>query len=207
MRTLEEINIALDRLLEFQEKTAIESEKSRIEAEKSRVEAEKSRQEYEIRSKKTEAYINNIGKQVGGLGEKFGYFTEGMALPTMEKILEKEFFINTVTPRFKRKFSPTKTVEYDVFGYCNGIVNNAVIVEIKSKLESKHVYELIDELNEFKTLFPEYKDKHLFGILAVVDIGDKDAINLATENGIYFARITDNIFTMQPNPNAKDFNL
>ncbi|TAF74210.1 MAG: hypothetical protein EAZ53_10140 [Bacteroidetes bacterium] len=58
MRTLEEINFALDRLLEFQEKTAIEAEKSRIEA-------EKSRKEFEIRSLKTEAYINNIGKQVG----------------------------------------------------------------------------------------------------------------------------------------------
>lgn len=162
--------------------------------------------ETDLKFKETNVFLKNIGKQIGGLGEKFGYFTEGMALPTMEKILERDFKLNTITPRFKRKFSPTKTVEYDVFGYCNGDVNNAVIVEIKSKLEEKHIEEMIQELKEFRVLFPEFSDKHLYGILAAVDVPKKDIVDKVKSSGIYFARISDNIFTMEPNSSAIDFN-
>ena len=34
----------------------------------------------------TDRQIKELGKQIGGLGSKFGSFTEGLALPSMEAI-------------------------------------------------------------------------------------------------------------------------
>jgi hypothetical protein len=38
------------------------------------------------RSLETDRQIKELGKQIGGLGSKFGSFTEGLALPSMEAI-------------------------------------------------------------------------------------------------------------------------
>lgn len=195
MDTLEEIKLILKEVSIIQKETAA--------AQKENAEQFK---DLEIQFKETGKYITKIGKQIGEIGEKFGYFTEGMALPSMEKILRQKFKINTVTPRFKRIFDDNTQIEYDVFGYCNGDVNNAVMVEIKSKLKEKHITEMLTELNQFKTIFPEYKDKHLYGILAAVDIQDKDIIQKVEENGIFFARISDEVFTMKNNLHPVDFN-
>ena len=39
--------------------------------------------------KATDRQLKELGKQIGGLGAKFGSFTEGLALPSMEKILRQ----------------------------------------------------------------------------------------------------------------------
>ncbi len=147
-----------------------------------------------------------LNRRIGDLGDKFGYFTEGMALPTMELILETRFKVDTITPRFKKKLPNGKQLEYDVFGYCNGTVNNAVVVEIKSKLKYDHITEMVGELQEFKTNFPEYASKHLFGILVAVDVPSKDLIDHVKAKGLYFARIANDIFAMEENLAATDFN-
>jgi len=41
--------------------------------------------------KKVTRQIKELGKQIGGRGRKFGSFTEGFALPSMQKILQKQF--------------------------------------------------------------------------------------------------------------------
>jgi len=42
-----------------------------------------------------------LGKQIGGLGQKFGSFTEGFALPSMDRILRERFGMETVSPRVR----------------------------------------------------------------------------------------------------------
>ncbi|WP_217355273.1 DUF3782 domain-containing protein [Aphanizomenon sp. UHCC 0183] len=41
--------------------------------------------------KATDRQLKELGKQIGGLGAKFGSFTEGLALPSMETILGQQF--------------------------------------------------------------------------------------------------------------------
>ncbi|MCZ8118674.1 MAG: DUF3782 domain-containing protein, partial [Microcystis sp.] len=41
--------------------------------------------------KKTDKQLKELGQQIGGLGAKFGSFTEGLALPSMETILRQRF--------------------------------------------------------------------------------------------------------------------
>lgn len=46
--------------------------------------------------KATDKQIKELGKQIGGLGEKFGSFTEGMAFPSMRKILREQFGMEAI---------------------------------------------------------------------------------------------------------------
>ena len=146
-------------------------------------------------------------RKISNLGDKFGYFTEGMALPTMEKLLYEKFDIDTITPRFTKKLPNGGFLEYDVFGYRNDTVNNAVIVEIKSKLRRDDILNMIKELKVFAQIFPEHANKHLYGIIVAVDVPSKDLIDLAEREGLYFARITNDIFSLNENNMAKDFNI
>ena len=51
--------------------------------------------------KETSRFIHELGKQIGALGNKFGSFTEGMALPAMNKILRQTFVMVVVSPRLQ----------------------------------------------------------------------------------------------------------
>ena len=48
--------------------------------------------------KETDRQLKELGKQIGGLGSKFGSFTEGLALPSMEKILRQRFGMEIISP-------------------------------------------------------------------------------------------------------------
>ncbi len=54
--------------------------------------------EAEQRQRETDRQLRELGKQIGGLGNKFGSFTEGLALPSMEKILRRQFGVDTIAP-------------------------------------------------------------------------------------------------------------
>jgi len=49
-------------------------------------------------NQQTDKKINELGKQIGGLGRKFGSFTEGLALPSMQKILQNKFNMEVISP-------------------------------------------------------------------------------------------------------------
>ncbi|NTV95645.1 MAG: DUF3782 domain-containing protein, partial [Thiobacillus sp.] len=38
-----------------------------------------------VSQKETDRQLKELGKQIGGLGNKFGSFTEGLALPSLAK--------------------------------------------------------------------------------------------------------------------------
>lgn len=109
--------------------------------------------------------VKELGQQMGGLGNKFGSFTEGLALPSMQKILRQRFGVDTVSPsvRLKRE---GQHLEIDVLAYANGDVNAAYVVEVKSHLREKDIEQLLKILERFPVWFPEHRHKALYGILA-----------------------------------------
>lgn len=156
--------------------------------------------------KATEKRFKELGKQIGGIGEKFGSFTEGLAYPSLRKMLKNKYSIDNTMPNFQKRFADGSEIELDVFGYTNGNINNAVIVEVKSHLQSKHIYSFAELLANFKTNFPEFGDKHLYGILATVRNVSKELREEIKENGLSLAIIHDDIFDLEANPNARDWN-
>lgn len=151
-------------------------------------------QEIALESKATDRKLKELGKQIGGLGEKFGSFTEGLALPSMEKILRKRFGMEVVSPSV-RVSKGGEHIEIDVLAYANGKLNRAYIVEVKSHPREESITQIQTLLKRFRDYFPEHKDKAVYGILAAVDISPA-LRERALREGLYVARIHDNVFEM-----------
>lgn len=163
-------------------------------------------QETDRRSRETDRQLRELGIQIGGLGNKFGSFTEGLAFPSLKRYLQERYHIDNTTARFERRLPNGRIIEFDAFGYTNGEHNNAVVVEVKSRLQPKHLDEFVDELHMFRTLFPEFARKHLYGIVACVDTLPQDLKRQVFEHGLHLAIIHDDVFDVSHNPDAINFN-
>ena len=82
-------------------------------------ERRKSHEEESKRQAELNRQIDRVNKQIGDLGNKWGSFTEGMAFPSMEKVLSEKFGMETISPNFKVKKNKKTVLEIDVFGTVN----------------------------------------------------------------------------------------
>ena len=149
--------------------------------------------------KETDRQLKELGKQIGGLGAKFGSFTEGLALPSMEKILRQRFGMKVVSPSV-RASEDGKHIEIDVLAYTNGNLNTAYIVEVKSHAREESITQLKSILQRFRSFFPEHRDKQLYGILAAVDMSP-ELREKTLQEGFYVARIHDEVFELDTSEN------
>lgn len=172
------------RFRESREETDRFFQKSREESERA---FQKSREE-------NDRMIRELRQQMGGLSDKFGSFTEGLALPSMEKILAQRFGMDVIAPRVRARRNG-HSLEVDVLAYSH--TNDQVfLVEVKSHLREEALGQLRQTLERFREFFPEHKDKKLFGILAAVDARD-DLRARVLKEGFYLARIHDGQFELQ----------
>ena len=147
------------------------------------------------RQRETDRQLRELGKQIGGLGNKFGSFTEGLALPSMEKILRRRFGVDTIAPSV-RVSRGGQHLELDVLAYANGEINAAYVVEVKSHLREEHVQQLLGTLEQFADWFPEHRDKRLYGILASEHIPQALRPRVL-EQGLYLAHIHDDLCELE----------
>ena len=146
-------------------------------------------------SKETDKAIKELSKQIGGIANKFGSFTEGLALPSMTKILSEKFGMTTINPSVRVKDKNGNEQEIDVLAYANGEINTAIIVEVKSHLREESIEQLLKQCRSFRVLFPELADKKLYGILAAVD-ASQQLQRKVLDQGLYFAKIHDEQFSL-----------
>lgn len=142
----------------------------------------------------TDRQIKELGRQIGGLGRKFGGLTEGMAYPSMKKLLRERFGMGFVVPRVEIT-RHGQSMELDVFGYSNGARNRAVVVEIKSRLDESGIEQMERIMTRFDEFLPEHRDKQRFGIVAAVECS-QEMETLTRQRGFYLARIQDELFVL-----------
>ncbi|MFY8000990.1 MAG: DUF3782 domain-containing protein [Candidatus Kapaibacteriota bacterium] len=147
--------------------------------------------ELDAYQKETARQLRELGKQIGGLGNKFGTFTEGLSLPSVQRLLFDRFGVEDFMPYRRRRFQG-ETIELDALGLVNGTRNEAFIVEIKSHLRTDGVEQLQAMMAKFRTIFPEYADKKLFGILTAASASN-DALRLAMQAGFYVLTFEDDL--------------
>ena len=157
-------------------------------------ETDKQIKEVSQQQKQTDKQLKELGKQIGGLGAKFGSFTEGLALPSMETILQQCFGMEIISPSV-RASKGGEYLEIDVLAYANGNVNRAYVVEVKSHAREDSIVQLKVILERFRHFFPEHKDKQIYGILAAVDMSENLRQKVLQE-GLYVARIHDEVFEL-----------
>ncbi|MFM6493032.1 MAG: DUF3782 domain-containing protein [Microcystis panniformis] len=171
-----------------------ETDKQLKEVSQQQKETDRQQKENAQQQKKTDKQLKELGQQIGGLGAKFGSFTEGLALPSMEKILRQRFGMKVVSPSV-RASEDGQHLEIDVLAYTNGELNTAYIVEVKSHAREESITQLKSILQRFRSFFPEHKDKKLYGILAAVDLSPELREKILQE-GFYVARIHDQVFEL-----------
>ncbi len=157
-------------------------------------ETDKHLRETDKHLRETDKQLKELGKQIGGLGRKFGSFTEGLALPSMEHILRERFHMEVVSPSVRAE-KAGKNYEIDVLAYANSSVNEVYVVEVKSHLREEGIIQLQNIMNHFRQLFPEHKDKKVFGILAAIDMSSalKERV---LSLGFYAAKVKEDIFSL-----------
>lgn len=145
--------------------------------------------------KETDRKLKALGQQLGGIGEKFGSFTEGFAANSIARVLKEEFGMTTVVSRQRTRRNGDEQ-ELDMFGYTNDSQNEAVVVEIKSKLRTRDIEQMQNKMAGVKGFLPEHADKKIYGMICYVD-GDADTKKAIIKNGWYLANVADEIFRLE----------
>ena len=159
-------------------------------------ESDKKLNDYLAKSRKeNDKGMKELRQQIGGIANKFGSFTECLALPSMTKILTKKFGMTTINPSVRVRDKNGNEQEIDVLAYANGEINTAFIVEVKSHLREEGIEQLLKQCRDFPVLFPELAHKKLYGILAAVDASQQLQQKVIAQ-GLYFAKIHDEQFSL-----------
>jgi hypothetical protein len=192
-KTQQEATKAQQETAKVQEAEIFKMQQETIKIQQETIKIQKEVAEYQ---QETNKQIRELKKQIGGIANKFGSFTEGLALPSMTKILSEKFGMTTINPSVRVRNAQGLEQEIDVLAYANGDINTAFIVEVKSHLREEGIEQLLKQLRDFPVLFPELASKKLYGILAAVDANSQLQQRVLAE-GLYFAKIHDEQFSLR----------
>ncbi len=141
-------------------------------------------------------------KQIGGLGNKFGDYTEAMARPAIRRILEERFHAHYLGPVRFKSTNEVEAVEVDAWGLSRNGTGTAYLVEIKSKFRDEHITQVWKQVERFRIHYSEIWGRPVYPMLAVVDISDKGRKKVWNA-GIHLIEINDGVFQYAKPP--KDF--
>ncbi|MGK5093895.1 DUF3782 domain-containing protein [Deltaproteobacteria bacterium TL4] len=144
--------------------------------------------------KETSSIVKELSKNIGGLNNKFGTFTEAMAFPSISKIMTERFGMDTFLTRL-RKRKEGKNMEVDAVAYTNGTVNELYVIEVKSRLEQRDLDQTLEILKNFRMFFPEYSDKTIRGMVVYVDT-ESSVREEVLHSGLYLASVHDEVFSL-----------
>ena len=150
--------------------------------------------ETDRQGKETDRRLKLLGEQIGGLGNKFGSFTEGLAYPSLYRILTEDFHLDTVAYRVRQRRNGIEQ-EFDMLGSAIGANQRIFLVEIKSHLTEAELKKFEQKLREFFRFFPEHRGKALYGLIAAVDVARGLEARVA-RRGIYLALAHDGTFAL-----------
>jgi hypothetical protein len=123
----------------------------------------------EAEQAETGRFLKEVGRQLGDIGRKFGGYTEGLAIPSIKKLLHERFKMDVVGERLLARKNG-RSLELDAFGLSNQEHGDAYIVEIKSRVGEDEFQQVLSTLREAPKFFPQFRDKRLYGIVVAVDI-------------------------------------
>jgi hypothetical protein len=149
--------------------------------------------EWRQKSAETDRQLKNLGKEIGGLGNTFGRFTEGFLIESLESILLKTFHLQHTA---RNLHGPNRSIEYDLIAYENTTINTVIAVEIKTQLTEDAILQVKKQLKAFPSIFPEHKDKKLYGAIAAVT--DKEKLHpLLWKEGLYYFCASDDVVKLK----------
>ena len=148
------------------------------------------------------AESENRNKEVGGLSNKFGRFTEELAEPSIRKILDEGFDAD-FRPELKSKVSNRLVAHLvDAWGVARNGVRAVYLIEVKSRFRpGKHFKQIWEQVEDFRTYAPEYSDYQIYPMVGVVDASEQDRLQI-WRNGMYVIDVADGVFKLAQRPDG-----
>ena len=148
------------------------------------------KKESDERLKRIEKMIEENGKQIGGLGNKFGGYTEAMAMPSIRRILEERFDADFLGPIQYKRNKELPALQVDAWGLSRNGTGVAYIVETKSKFRDEHIEQIWKLVERFRC----YREEQaVYPMLAAVQISEEQRQRVWDE-GIYLIDINEGVF-------------
>jgi hypothetical protein len=138
-------------------------------------------QETEHRFQETDRLIQQVSQQIGKLGNRLGEFVEWQVRPAAVRVFQErgiavhELYADISIQR------EGEGLEIDLLVINS---NEAVVVEVKSKLTQADVDEHLKRLSKFKRLMPRYQDVRAMGAVAGMVVPE-DVARYAYRRGLF----------------------
>ncbi len=146
--------------------------------------------------RRVDRQLEELGRQIGGLGNKFGTFTEGLAGASMRRILFETFHVDSVASILhRRRKDGGRECEADMLGWSHGSDNRVIVVKIKSQLTLRDLDQLEALLLRLGEFFPEHRGKTAEGLVAAVGISEAMEAEVL-RRGLHLAKSSDENFTL-----------
>ena len=135
-----------------------------------------------------------IDKVVGDFGNRWGRLGENLVKSSLiQRLKERGIEVERVITNAKIGSS-----EYDIIA-----INGAeiVVVEVKATLDPLDVQRFTKSIERFKFLWPEFKDKTVYGAMAFLIKANRSADEIARKQGFFVIEATGDIIIQ----NEEDF--
>ncbi len=154
--------------------------------------------EWRASSQRTERQVEKtaktLDKYMGDSGNQWGRLGENLVKGNLAKRLkERGFEVDRVMTRIKRA-----DTEFDIVAI-NG--RDVVVVEVRASLDPSDVKEFEQNIKKFKTYWPEFKGKTIYGAVAFLIKSNRQADILARKRGFLVIEAVGDVFVQ----NRKNF--
>lgn len=149
-----------------------------------------------VQQQEVNQQIRELGRQIGGIGNKFGSYTEGLMYSSLRRILQEKFGCDTVMHDvLRRRRAEGRQLQADMMGVANGRENRVVLVEVKSQLTPRDLDQVDRLVQDFPSFFPEHQGRTLEVVVASSD-SRPEAEEAVLRRGYHLARASDEVFTL-----------
>jgi len=141
-----------------------------------------------------------MNKRWGEMANKLGTITEDLVVPSLPRIIKEEMGIEVedLMVRRKKRLKDGRVKEYDAVAVGGDYV---FVNYTKSTLKAKDIGIFINEIQGFREILQEYRDKRLIGILSSLYV-DKTVIRHAEKAGFMILSVGDELMDVK---NTKGF--
>ena len=135
-------------------------------------------------TKAVDRTTKNLDRANGNFNNKWGAFLENLVRGDLVALLKsRDIAVERILSRMKfQRADGSIGGEYDLVAI-NG--KEVVVVEVKTTLGAEDIDEFLGSLKKFKTHYPEYGDKRVYGGIAYLGSADRSPKTYAINRGLF----------------------
>ena len=191
-----ELSASQKELSVSQKETDQQIKKFSEELSSSQKELSASQKETNEQMKRTDARIDKV---IGDWGNRWGKLGENLVKGSLvQRLNERDIKVERILTNAKVGW-----LEFDIIAI-NG--KEIVVVEVKATLDPADVDKFSENMKKFTTLWPEFKDRIIYGAMAFLMKANRQADSLAQKQGFFVISATGDVIIQNDQDfKAKDF--